>query len=166
MTVWRQGSISHWKRSLQFLTLQSHIIKVSIIKPDARVSGELSWLCRRSNTNVTLFSFCYASALQGETVIVITARNRCDVHKKKALFKYVLQLYLFLKKFLKMYVLCWKHFFQCTVSVTALCKTFTLKIEKMANSKSDFHLDFCIIYHIFCCFFIIKIKTEYKQLYK
>lgn len=49
----RQGSISHWKHSLLFLSLLPHIIKVSIIKPDAGVSRDLS--C--SNTDVTFHTF-------------------------------------------------------------------------------------------------------------
>lgn len=50
-----------WKQPLLFLSLLSHIIKASIIKPDAGVSGELSWLHCCPNTDValhTLLFFC------------------------------------------------------------------------------------------------------------
>ena len=43
-----------WKQPLLFLSRLSHIIKVSIIKPDAGVSGELSWLYCCPNTDVVL----------------------------------------------------------------------------------------------------------------
>lgn len=57
MNVQGQGSISHRKPWLLLLSLQSHIIKVPVINPDARLSGEISRQLLRQTSSFAALSF-------------------------------------------------------------------------------------------------------------